>query len=476
MGYLPKFENDLFISYRHIDNENYRDPDLKWIEKFHSALGARLTHLVGDVKIWRDDPNIRAGDDFRKAIATALDATAVFLAVMSRTYMDSEECMAELDRFLGNLKQATDELPRKIVPVFKHPPKPEQKLPPELANLDRVDFFEWLDLASDRFVEFYPDDSNPAAPKFWSTMERLVEDLRVYLETLKGRANQGALGKVYLAHTGPDLNNYREALRTELQQRGFLALPKTPLLWNSSDLRENLVSCLEAAELCIHLVARSSQGDANGQQKARLQLELACSAMKKKSKHPPMVWIRPALQTDAGTDDLLIKYIKEELCNEGVEYCEGSLEAFKTHIYDQLNLATRRASNLRIADTREVALIVERGDKAAAAEMRRFLVQKTDREPILISFSGERPEDPSLFADGIKRCSQCIICWGTTEESWVQRLLIEDSLARRYGEKSLCIYLLAPASDDKLAFVTRKAAVIDGTSGVNTEKLQNFVA
>jgi len=60
-----------------------------------------------------------------------LRLSGIFLALISRTYFDSDECRKEFDRFLGRIKTADASGGRKLVPIFKHPPKPEQELPAE---------------------------------------------------------------------------------------------------------------------------------------------------------------------------------------------------------------------------------------------------------------------------------------------------------------------------------------------------------
>src|SRR5215470_127173 len=100
MAYLPQFRNDLFVSYRRAANEA-RD---KWVDVFCNELSASLKELVGDVTIWRDEGQLRTGQEWRKEIADALDGAAIFLAIISRTYLDSDECLKELDLFLGRLK------------------------------------------------------------------------------------------------------------------------------------------------------------------------------------------------------------------------------------------------------------------------------------------------------------------------------------------------------------------------------------
>lgn len=88
MGYLPQYKNDLFISYRHASNETQDT----WVDAFCKQLHATLRELVGDVSIWRDQGQLRAGQLWRKEVAEALDGAAIFLAIISRTYLDFDQC------------------------------------------------------------------------------------------------------------------------------------------------------------------------------------------------------------------------------------------------------------------------------------------------------------------------------------------------------------------------------------------------
>ena len=99
------------------------------MDNFCDSLRASLRDLVGDVQMWRDTAELRAGDAWRSEIAEAVDSAGIFLAVISRTYFDSDECRKALDRLLGRLKSAEAAGGRKLVPIFKHPPKPDQTLP-----------------------------------------------------------------------------------------------------------------------------------------------------------------------------------------------------------------------------------------------------------------------------------------------------------------------------------------------------------
>ena len=48
------FDNDVFISFTHVDNQPYgTDPD-GWISRFHKGLEIQLSLLRKDPRIWRD--------------------------------------------------------------------------------------------------------------------------------------------------------------------------------------------------------------------------------------------------------------------------------------------------------------------------------------------------------------------------------------------------------------------------------------
>ncbi len=273
MGYLPQFKNDLFISYRRTSNEG-QDP---WVDNFCASVRAQLRDLVGDVQMWRDTAELRAGDAWRPEIADAVDSTGIFLAVISRTYFDSDECRKELDRFLGRLKSGDGAgVPgggRKLVPIYKHPPKPDQQLPRELAEIGHHEFFNlnpkpWRELDPKRDYDDYHE-----------RLGRVVFDLMAALEELQGLQKKQALGKVFIANVGPELLQERERLRTDLRQRGFLVVPEHEYLWNADDHRERIARDLGEALLCIHLVQRQASIEPLAPARARLQLELAHAEM-----------------------------------------------------------------------------------------------------------------------------------------------------------------------------------------------------
>lgn len=470
MAYLSQFENDLFISYRHVSN---KDIDI-WVDTLRMRLDNALKDRVGDgFKIW-EDTIIRGGDEWRLKISEALKDSAIFLAIISRSYLDSPECRTELDQFLGWAKKSPEDKKRIIVPIFKHPPKPEQRVPKEFKQAQFYQFFE-PDGSDIREFSPGPDIDKKNIEEFNKALARLIWDLVWQLEMLAGIATKNSLGTVYLANAGPELDKTREELRVDLQQRGYRVVPASPYIWNSDSVREDIEEELGEACLCVHLVARSESTVLETPERTRLQLEIANEVMKNNHKPLPLVWIQPLGQIHNKTDQL-IDYVKQELSNEGVEYWEGGLEDFKTQIFDKLPKPEVKTAQVTTMPASEIALIVEEGDLAMTGEINNLLVAKINVETNRIYFSGTMAKNPDSLEKTMARYERCILFWGAQSEDWVKDILATGALAGHVGCERLCVYAAAPMTPEKNTFCTSKARVILAAPAGNETELREFLA
>jgi hypothetical protein len=94
MAYLPGFENDIFISYVHDNNQD------GWVTRLHNDLQKELDGSVKGVKIWRDR-ELNSNTRFDEKIKKTIEGSAIFLAITSKRYLMSEYCLQELDWFHG---------------------------------------------------------------------------------------------------------------------------------------------------------------------------------------------------------------------------------------------------------------------------------------------------------------------------------------------------------------------------------------
>ncbi len=88
------FENHLYISYAHLDNVQ------GWVNRFHENLDTVLRMRLGRAaRIWRD--NKLAGNDlFRDELFSQISSSALFLAIISPRYLESEWTQQELAEFI----------------------------------------------------------------------------------------------------------------------------------------------------------------------------------------------------------------------------------------------------------------------------------------------------------------------------------------------------------------------------------------
>jgi hypothetical protein len=103
MAWVARFKHDIFISYSRVDNASVEDdPNRGWVAQFSKHLEVALSKKVGrldTIKIWRDTRQIQGNQLFDRTIEEAIDNSAVFVALTSRGYLQSEYCRQELHWF-----------------------------------------------------------------------------------------------------------------------------------------------------------------------------------------------------------------------------------------------------------------------------------------------------------------------------------------------------------------------------------------
>jgi TIR domain len=210
LAYLPEFKNDLFISYRRAINEG---PD-RWVSSFQKALHLSLKQLVGDkVVIWRDEEQLHTGDNWRDKLVEALESAAIYLAIISRTYLESRECRNELDLMLAMLRADLGKRQHRIFPVYVHPPRSGADVPAELQGTHHREFFERRDDAPLGFSEL---DARPDCLEFQQRLARLAQEVTVALERLRDDSLTRFIGGVFVADVEPGLCRDRDNLCADL--------------------------------------------------------------------------------------------------------------------------------------------------------------------------------------------------------------------------------------------------------------------
>jgi hypothetical protein len=107
MGYLKafdgRFEEDVFISYAHADDDVFGPEPRGWVSQLHLDLRRRVAFYLGlpkgsEPSLWRDS-EIRTNEDFEAKIRGRLAKTATLLSVISKNFFDRPWCLKELETF-----------------------------------------------------------------------------------------------------------------------------------------------------------------------------------------------------------------------------------------------------------------------------------------------------------------------------------------------------------------------------------------
>ncbi len=262
MGYLPDYEDDIFISYAHNDNQALIEGQRGWIDIFHQALERKLQmHLGAKPSIWRD-PRLQGNEYFADTLVEQIPKVAILISVLSPSYINSEWCRREMQMFsriatdtggmrLGN-KARIFKVEKINVPLDKHPA--------ELQGMTGYQFY-YMD---DHRLRELSADSGSHAIEYWQRIDDVAQDVAALMQEMKTRGSSTADVQVfqtpapgetiYLAETSFDLSPQRDNIKRELQERGHVVIPDRPLPLNGPALEDAVRHYLDTSKLSIHLI------------------------------------------------------------------------------------------------------------------------------------------------------------------------------------------------------------------------------
>ncbi len=482
---LVNFENDIFISYAHIDNQPLYEDKEGWISDFHHFLEIRLTQLRGEKARILRDPKSQGNDYIDNGIVGQFSQVALLLSVVSPGYVKSQYCIRELEEFCnctqqtGGIKVAGNKA--RIFKVIKTPVSPEQ-LPQELQTLLAYEFYE-IDQAG-RPHEFNKMFGSDWERKYWAKLEDLAYDISQLLEIFPQpeveEINQivepvkPTGTKIYLAETTFDLNEARDKVRRELQQRGYTVLPNQQLPYNpqySEVVRENLADC----KLSIHLVGKRYGTIPEGLERSvvELQYSLAHEQKQNNSEFSYLVWIPKELKTEEARHSEFIQCLQDE-----PELLQTTLEDLKTIIQDRLN-PRQQSSEPRIIEdgVTQVYLICDQRDLDIVEPVEEYLWSQ-EWEVILPMFAGDESEIRQYHQESLRDCDAVLIYYGQGNELWLRTQLRELQKAAGYGRikpmLAKAVYVAGPETQQKKRFRTRQATVIKNFEEFSPDALEEF--
>lgn len=474
------FEQHVFISYAHLDNEPLTPGQKGWVSQFHATLQTRLSQWLGEqARIWRDD-KLEGNDLFDVKILDQFAKTALLISVLSPRYVKSEWCNRELQAFCTAAEQSGGLAvggKSRLVKVVKTPVDGSGVLPAVVQRTLGYDFFE---LAGDEPKELDPALGEQARVHFLDKVSTLAWNLAKSLQQLAQADPTGATAPgagavvatppaagpgavpgapavvpdaapvtdkatVFLAECGRDLRDLREQLATDLRMHGHEVLPDAPLPQDEASLRSTLQAQLARSALAVHLVGRSAGPTPDGPSElplVQLQNALAverCRALETAGVVDPtaatgtatalgagmlrrILWLPDGVAGERPEQQAFINALQTDAgLQYGADLLRGDFGALKAAVHTSLQrLAAQAAAPappVRSGGAPVVHLLLSAADRVAAVP----LVQQLRARGVVVTLPEFKGDAASLRAANDQRVAACdalLLVYGAGDEDW----------------------------------------------------------
>jgi hypothetical protein len=278
------------------------------------AVAARLQEEgVPDAILWQDSSQIEPGTVWDKEILNVLDRAELFIAILSKNYIQSSWCKRELDLMKLRVELlGTPAGERRIFRVDKQE-VPKDRVPDPLPQIQSVPFYRNDGEVVD---EFYWGGKvqlrrqyDKALLKLTSAISKRLEELGIPSEP-KGRPepqmnNVKCNGRVvFVAKPAGDMLELYQNLVEELVGRGFGITPDPDkdLGNRGEEVRSAVVKALAEAEVSIHMLGKRKGIRPDGLDMDLVPMQLAAAADEAKRRlgsFERLIWAPAVLPPEA---------------------------------------------------------------------------------------------------------------------------------------------------------------------------------
>lgn len=500
-----KYEDDIFISYAHIDNQPLTPEQKGWITRFHMSLEALLSmRMGGKARIWRDN-KLQGNDVFADEIVEHFEQTAVLVSVLTPRYLNSAWCTKEIAEFCKSAEQTggivVDNKAR-VFKVLKAPVETQESLPSVVKDILGYEFFAFEDGAplelDSAYGETFARDYNRKVGKLAWDISQLLKRLETengdsgHDEQAAGKQAPGKQGPgkpaVYLAECSYDRKQAREILEGELKRLGYTVLPDQQLPRDEADYVAAVERLLKRCRLSIHLVGDSYGAVPDGpSQKSIVVLQNELAAKQSKSDAlKRVIWAPEGTRSQQTQQQAFIDALHQDAeAQIGADLITGDLEGLKTSIHSTLmklekpepQLPEQQAAAAERA--RLIYLICNEKDRKATVPLRKYC-RSQGFEVVIPAFEGDAAAVREAHQQLLTNADAIILFYGAGDEAW--KRTIDSDLKKmpgyRGGKPLLAsyTYLADPKTTDKEDLIDMEEPnLINGLGDFSDARMAAFV-
>lgn len=503
---IPNYQEDIFISYAHVDNQPLAEGLQGWIETLHERLKIRLNQLLGEeVKIWRDR-KLQGNDVFADTLSGQLGKVAILVSVLSPRYVKSEWCLRELDEFCkhaddnGGLrvgdKMRVFKVVKTYIPLAEHPP--------QLQGTLGYEFYEY-DPERKRAKEFSPEVRPTPDIRYWEKLDDLANEIKLLVEnwelqrpataapsasaatTVEAAPAGGvaaAVGSgvtVYLAQTTSDASEVRDQIKRDLQQHGHTVLPDQELPLQGAALQEAVGEYLSRSEFSVHLIGQYYGVVPEGESRSIVHLQNELAAMRGDD-FSRIIWMPVGLESADERQQKLIDELRlGHSTHKGTEVLQTKFEDLKTLVHDKLTKKLKPepvALEGAAGGGFSVYLICDKQDFEAVNVIENHLFD-LGADVILPAMEGDETQVYEDHKANLLECDAVLIYYGQASEIWLRMKQRELQKIAGYGRTrpllAKGIYAGGPQTAPKERLRDHEAVVIKNYGAFTPESLQPFL-
>jgi len=441
-------KSPVFLSYARIDNEKDKhDAHEGWIAYFHSRLRLLLSAKLGaPFDFWRDVQDIEVGQPWHEPIKESLRTAKVIVPVLSPAFLNSDNCVFELEHFLRThaALRGKHPLAERVIKVLKHSVDPT-RLPTTIREPEAYKFF--VDHPEKGELTYYTSAFGLApdrAQAFLDELERLANRLAKLLKDV-GEATEPPLMTVFVGvpHPASSLMELYLRVRSELTRRNIKVVPDHKRVFAAGDKVDPILleQAATNARFGVHLI------DANAAKAEmavdKLQVDATTARVRGVDKLKRMIWVHRS--GDKRSQNMLMTSLRRGEKNGG-QLLEGDrLIEEPSEQFIGILLRTLFPGEPAIKGSAAPVCYLDFHAKVPATQ-RAHVVAELRRRGLAC-----RAPLPATF----KASDRVAIHWGDQEADWVF-----SEIDRLRGCNSLVLVIDFPPNAAKTNFVASEVAQV----------------
>ncbi len=490
MALIPGFENDIFISYAHVDNVTLNEGQKGWIEQFYAHLKQLLDRRYGRmdmVKIWWDDKKLDGTKLFDDSIQAGIEKAAIMICIHSPGYQKSKYCLEELDLFCKKTQKdpmgiKVGDKSRIVHVLLNNIHYDEWPAPfagttgfPFHDASEKDDFGDPLEPRSRKFQKQMQDFRDA----LWNLITELQENMTGKEAVNEGEQDSGQF-TIFLGEVADTLRTQRKRTIAELEKEGYRVITGIPPPDALEAHKEATEEALKKTDLAVHLLDGYPGREIVGAPEfwyPQQQVEVALA-----SAVPQMIWL-PAETELAGIEEenhriFLDNMERGKTFDKPYEFVRGPKSKLAGEIIDlAAQLKAMQTKKQKEAGKVQVLLDTHYNDQLYALELSKTLIEN-QIQPFINPQEDDPRKNINLLGNRISQVRKLIFLYGKASREWVLERMsaaLQLIITHNYPIDDFYIYLAPPHKDVDELVLNQKFLKINVVDSSNEKALDKEV-